>query len=147
MGAPSSSLRLSNEIQAEVKQPAKHPKCGQSNRTSSKSFFNQSRAKSPQSCSYLSRYFSEKSTMVSNIGSGMNAAAWKHMSGMAAVRTQGFVWQSHSSHPREALLELYIVQGVWRRRTLGSPNPQAALRRWTPSAWGLKSFFFFLKLR
>lgn len=61
------------------------------------------------------------------MGAGMKAAcaACEHVTGVAVVRTRTFVWQSHSSNPPEALLELYIVQGVWRGRTLYLPNPHA----------------------
>lgn len=92
----------------------------------------------PLPCSYLSRYFSEKSTIVWNMGAGMyagslgacgNLTACKRVSGVSLLGVQGFfVWQSHSSNPWEALLELYIVLGVWRRRTLGSPNHHAVFR-------------------
>lgn len=91
----------------------------------------------PLPCSYRSRHFSEKSTIVWNMGASLcagslgvcgNLAACKRVSGVPVLGVQGFVWQSHSSNPWEAMVELYIVRGVWRRRTLGSPNHHAVFR-------------------
>lgn len=77
------------------------------------------------SCSYLSRYFSEKSTIVWSMGASMKAVC---TACECVSKVQGSVWQSHSSNPWEALVELYIALRVWRRRTLGSLNPHGLFK-------------------